>query len=522
MTASVSGLPTGLKFDAKTLRITGAPTKSGVFWGQIKAKNASGYQWAENVKVTVSGNGKEAKEPKLTRTAYYPLTVICATEGGTVSGTGVYAEGKKVTIKATAAKGHVFAGWYETAAAANGGGCGATALLSLAASLNVVVPEMRYVFAKFVTVDEDRDSIELAVDGEKMRLAGAGSPHRTNIWAGVYVEWPVAASALSEIKVKVAGLPAGLKFTDKPVTSRIGSGKTAVVVTNVLANTNSGAPTAASKAGKAGPPAPSEVKITVSTAGKSSQTYQIDAVVDALPAWAQGTFAGGGGTGGSPVQGGDGGHAGRVPPGQVSLTVSAAGKVSGKALGDGLTYTLAAPYYTGFEVIDGQSNFIADVTASWSYKEGTKAVKTNDVVQLVARDNGIGGCASVEDWFESYTVNWKVEPWKTIGKAFDKKALAYAILADGSFSEDEGALASALAADVKGRVTLKFAASGAVTVSGEFVTGYDEKKAKYTTVKATGSATLVPVDDEHAAVFIYLTPKGLPPHVRCLEVPWPQ
>ena len=68
---------------------------------QIKAKNASGYQWAENVKVTVSGGGTEAKEPKLTRTAYYPLTVICATEGGTVSGTGVYAEGKKVDRKST-------------------------------------------------------------------------------------------------------------------------------------------------------------------------------------------------------------------------------------------------------------------------------------------------------------------------------------------------------------------------------------------------------------------------------------
>ena len=234
VTATASGLPSGLKFDAKKMCITGAPTKGGVYWVQIKAKNASGYQWAENVKVTVSGDGKEAKEPKLTRTAYHPLTVICATEGGTVSGTGVYAEGKKVTIKATAAKGHVFAGWYETAAEAQRGGHAGR--VTLAASMNVVVPEMRYVFAKFVTAEEDRDSIELAVDGEKMRLAGDGSPHRTNIWAGVYVEWPVAAGALSETKVKVAGLPSGLKFTDKPVTSKIGSGKTAVTVTNVPAS----------------------------------------------------------------------------------------------------------------------------------------------------------------------------------------------------------------------------------------------------------------------------------------------
>ena len=43
-----------------------------------------------------------------------------------------------------------------------------------------------------------------------------------------------------------------------------------------------------------------------------------------------------------------------------------------------------------------------------------------------------------------------------------------------------------------------------------------------TTVKATGSATLVPVDGDHGEVFIYLTPKGLPPHARCMEVPWPE
>ena len=46
-------------------------------------------------------------------------------------------------------------------------------------------------------------------------------------------------------------------------------------------------------------------------------------------------------------------------------------------------------------------------------------------------------------------------------------------------------------------------------------------KGKYTTVKATGSATLVPVDEECVIVFVYLTPKGLPPHVRCMVVPWP-
>ena len=202
--------------------------------------------------------------------------------------------------------------------------------------------------------------------------------------------------------------------------------------------------------------------------------------------------------------------------------MSAAGKTSGKALGDGLTCTLAAPYYAGFEMTDGVSNFLADVTATWSYKEGTKTIKTNEVVKLVLQDNGIGGYAVAEDWFEAYTVNWKVEPWKTLGKSFDKTTMVYAIGADGEFIDGDEAATVALSEEVPGRVTLKFAASGAVTIAGEFVTGYDEKKQKYTVVKATGSATLVPVDDERGAVFIYLTPKGLAPHARCVEVPWPQ
>ena len=373
VTASVSGLPTGLKFDSKTLAITGEPTKPGVYTVKVTAKNASGYQWAENIALrvadivdarigfgglpedgavgepfagriaagefkslsasgwpsgvkfvaktgavagiptkggwfTVTVTATYADKSKATatrlltispvataepkRTAYHPLTVVPANAaGGTATGTGVYAEGKKVSISAKPAKWYVFSGWYRDPELTEPVAFAADDWRK--ASQSVVVPEMRYVFAKFVTAEEDRDSIELAVDGEKIRLAGDGSPHRANIWAGVYVEWPVAAGALSETKVKVAGLPSGLKFTEKPVTSKIGSGKTAVTVTNVPAYTIYGAPTAASKTTtdrKTGmvTVTPSVVKITVTTAGKSSKTYQIDTFVDALPAWAVG------------------------------------------------------------------------------------------------------------------------------------------------------------------------------------------------------------------------------------------
>ena len=216
VTATASGLPTGLKFNAKTLQITGTPTKGGVYWVQVKAKNASGYQWAENVMVTVSGDGKEAKEPKLTRTAYYPLTVICATEGGTASGTGVYAEGKKVTIKATPAKGYVFAGWYETAAEANGGGHAgrvtrpASMSVTLpgadcrSPSMSVVVPEMRYVFARFATKEEDAASLALAVEDAATEKDGT-----LELDLGACVE------ALSLPKLSVTGLPSGVKYDAK-------------------------------------------------------------------------------------------------------------------------------------------------------------------------------------------------------------------------------------------------------------------------------------------------------------------
>ena len=369
VTATVSGLPTGLKFDAKKMCITGAPTKSGVYWVQIKAKNASGYQWAENVKVTVSGGGAEAKVPKLTRTAYYPLTVICATEGGTVSGTGVYAEGKKVTIKATAAKGYVFAGWYDESVKCRMGN--EELWMSQSASMSVVVPEMRYVFAKFMTVEEDRASIKLAVDGEKMRLAGDGSPHRTNIWAGVYLEWPVAASALSETKVKVSGLPAGLKFTEKPVTSKIGSGKTAVVVTNVPAYTIYGAPTAASKVDAKNGVVPSDVKVTVTTAGKTTATFVLRITVDPLPDWSVGTFTGF-------VLGTENGNLG-----SATMTVAANGKVSGKIALDGTNWTFSAASYA---VVECPSSDVAD--ASFVVEAVAKSGKVSRDLVLE-----VGGCA---------------------------------------------------------------------------------------------------------------------------------
>ena len=495
---------------------------------------------AAKIKAGTASKAEQTAWDKLQKAkAPYIRGLADSAERGKVSGSGLCVAGKKVTLKATANKGFVFAGWTTEQIPLDGDRLvvGAQEYVATTPSLVIDrtakpakstatsttitgVDEDATYYACFITSAEDKAAMVASVDGQGLDpWVSKAETHAfaTNVWAGVYLEWPVAASALSAPTVKVSGLPSGLKFAAKPVTSKIGTGKNAITVTNVPANTIYGAPTAASKSKtdkKTGVTTvtPSAVKVTVTTAGKSSQTYQIDTVVDALPAWAVGTYSGGF-------------IETALPGGQVSLTIDAKGKSSGKALGDGLTYTLAAPYYAGFEVVDGGvglvSNFLADVTASWSYKEGSKTIKTNDVVRMAVQDNGIGGYAAVEGWFEAYTVNWKVDPWKTLGKSFDKKVQVYAIRADGTFIDGDDAATVALDADVTGRVTLKFAASGTVAVSGEFAI-YDEKKGKYTTVKAIGSATLVPIGDERGAVFIYLTPKGLSPHARSLDMEWPK
>ena len=114
---------------------------------------------------------------------------------------------------------------------------------------------------------------------------------------------------------------------------------------------------------------------------------------------------------------------------------------------------------------------------------------------------------SAADRFDAWQYNWKVEPWKTIGKSFDKREVTY---------EEDGV-----------KVALKFSANGTAKVAGEFAT-YDMdgnvvvKNGKPVTVKASGSATLLPVFGEDGEtrylVFVYLAPKGLPPHARCMEI----
>ena len=319
--------------------------------------------------------------------------------------------------------------------------------------------------------------LAFAVNGETW--AAAETPMSTNVTCGVALKWPVEARAPSGTSVKVAGLPSGLKFTAKPITSRVGSGNTAVVVTNVPANTIYGAATAASKVGRDGVVVPSPVKITVTTGGKSSVAYLLNLTVNPLPAWAVGNFEGF--VGGM----GDGEW------GTATMSVTAAGKISGKVACGGTNWTFKADSFAAEE--DGEK-FTLEATAtagkaSCNVTLDVRACPTMDLPgSATARAEGnLGG--------ESATL-FRL-PWTDKNDAAPKVCLAEYV---GSFSSSmipygEGMCSVAFTLDEKGAV------KGAILVP-------DGTKTR----KVTFSANVLPYPDS-LYVAIYAPPdtkKGYP------------
>ena len=148
--AAVSGLPSGLKFDKKTLAITGTAKKDEAKTVKVSVKNASGYTWKQSFGVTVAGGAVTATKPADDQALTGEPVVLRGDAAlGKVKGAKVYAAGKKASVRATPAKGSIFLGWYEDAAFANAAtnlpkGC-------LADSQSVVVPsDGLKLYARFV------------------------------------------------------------------------------------------------------------------------------------------------------------------------------------------------------------------------------------------------------------------------------------------------------------------------------------------------------------------------------------
>ena len=61
---SAAGLPAGVKLDSKTLLLSGKPTKPGVFYVTLSAKNTGGYTFVRVVRaVVLNADGTEPEEP---------------------------------------------------------------------------------------------------------------------------------------------------------------------------------------------------------------------------------------------------------------------------------------------------------------------------------------------------------------------------------------------------------------------------------------------------------------------------
>lgn len=273
---AAKGLPSGLKLDKKTGEIAGA------------AKKSTG-----DAGVTVTFTKKN--EPTLTaQFVVGPMpTIEIALAGDTekckVKGAGPYLVGKKVSLSATASKGTAFVGWTANGAPWPNAEDAKKAKLS-------------YVMTK------ESVSLVATFEKEKMRVAcpALAVASFTVGVAGDATGIPIEIETQSGVKsVAVSKLPAGMKYDKK--TGRI-----------------VGAPT---KAGSF------DVTIKVTAKSGAVETLVVPVKVAALPDWAVGTFVGmvrqvDYDAQGNVVVDADGRH--DWYDGEMTVTVSAKGKISGK------------------------------------------------------------------------------------------------------------------------------------------------------------------------------------------------
>lgn len=308
-TLSVSKLPSGLKFTAKTITghaantIYGTPTKSGIYSAQVTAKTAGGAKASAILPLVV-----RAKNERIVK-------VDCDTTKGKVSGGGVFADGKKASVRATALSKQCFTGWS----------IGGT-LVSRSASYSYPVDGKDITLvAGFVPKEQDLASVSLAVSG----IGQSTVQVQTNVVrCGVSTNWTVVAKALSGTTVTASGLPSGLKLVKTLVDKELKDYSYEIA----------GVPTTASRIdSKTKLPKPTVSTIKVTTLGKSSVSYKIAFIVEALPSWAYGTFNG---FAAADEQG--------KGVGVAKLTVSSSGKISGKFGLFGTNWTYSVTGYAGY------------------------------------------------------------------------------------------------------------------------------------------------------------------------------
>ena len=352
----------------------------------------------------------------------------------------------------------------------------------------------------------------------------------------------LAFTATSNATVTASGLPAGMKLVR--LEDDGGRGATALPGTDGGESTAEGDGRAASPLAaawgfegfttKAG-----TYLVTVkATLNGRTVTQRVALVVEGLPAWAKGTFNGyvsGGGRGATALPGG-------ANDGLATITVSAAGKISGKFHEGGTNWTVSAASYTGAEyATDGtpaaqmcDAFVCSNVVAKYAYKakEKNKKGKWTTVTKYVTRtftltvapvpvvpdvadvavrgvvamaeSGGSGATALPETTIEAWQNLWG-STYKAVGKALfttksGKTTLAYRTFAyeihvdgDGRFhfaksGEGGGFTETALPGGASGDgqagltyfagLSLKVTTAGAVTATLTYDTGKTTKDSK--------------------------------------------
>ena len=183
----------GVKLNAKTGILTATFTKPGEF------------------EVVLSKPGEELKAISFTVGAF--PTLLLSMDGGDakckVAGAGAYLVGKKITLKATASKGYVFAGWYKDADFDCP--CDSTLVDYRNPNYTYTMGEADVMmYARFVTTEED----------ELLTLTVQNKADDATVDPFVIdgdAEFALIVKSNSLPKVTVKGLPTGMKFTAKPV-----------------------------------------------------------------------------------------------------------------------------------------------------------------------------------------------------------------------------------------------------------------------------------------------------------------
>ena len=266
-----------------------------------------------------------------------------STTYGRASGGGAYKPGTRVTIKAEAKTGGVFAGWFADKACANP--LNPKGYDNRSPAVKVTMPERSMtVFAKFITVAEAKNSLKFSSATKKLAKTAAKAT------AGSAFSLALGISSASLPTVTAKGLPSGLSI-DK---------------------------TTGEISGKAKKPGSYVVAVTVTDAigHKISQEVKVDV---SAPSWARGTFYGLAYPG---IKASDSWS-------YLKFTADSSGQVSGKVKYRGKWRSFKSAYSS---CSASQAKFSPKIKiGSYTFKPGAIAVKTQKVDGLAvvaASDKG--------------------------------------------------------------------------------------------------------------------------------------